>query len=413
MKDYIEWRYQPTDIVDSEDIKSKIEELDSLGAGHPESKTILDDWLSYTYAYRIEKGSKWSALFFMDRDQFGYPILHIWRCNAYKSKDEYAERKDRNIRPVDCKNEIVRLFKKHCKTSLCRAFKPISYEMFHNCVPKPAYYIDRDLCCADIYPAHLIDVSSMYPAAARGRMPDAHTALIMQGYHKPTAEYPFAFYLKSNHCAEYGVFDTHDYLNLPDRYAIWQMYTIHEQRVINIYSQVDDRNEVTVLMKKSRWELTQVFEEIYQRKNAGDPMAKAVSNIGIGTLHKNPENNAFTKGQDINDYYHLAAVILGRANKQQYDMIDKIESAGGVVLQGIVDSLIYYGDFEFGTTEKQLGEYYNEFGKPIHYRGSGINKYVLYDDEKNILKFVVSGVKKGEQIIEKPEDIDIYGKDGD
>lgn len=397
---YIQWSLYDQYIVDAEDIKNKLDELIKHGAHLAKTKTSLNEWTSAEYVYRTDEKGKWTYLYFKEGNDFDTRLC-VYKCNKFKRKSEYDERDAKDIHSSDCKAEIVKLLKKHTGTTLCKAFKPVSSEDYKNIVPKPVYYVNRGLLLKNIGNVQYSDVSSMYPANARGRLPDAHTAQKFDGRVEPNEEYPFAFYLKSNHCAEYGVFDTHEYMSLPTKYYMWQCYTDGKP----IYNDVKDEDEVTVLMKASKYEMTKVFEEIYQRKLDGDPIAKAVANIGIGTLHRNPSTYHY---KVMHDYYHVAAIILGRSNRMQYDMIEKIENNGGTLLQAIVDSLIYIGEENYGIDTKVLGEYYNEFHQTVNYRAANINKYVIYNDEGNILKYVVSGVDKEMQNIKTPEDIDMY-----
>lgn len=403
MKNYVYWKNVESTIVDDIDIEEKVAELQSHGALEAVTRTAGWEWLSTPYVYKIDKKGKWTTLFFGEE---GKP-LQRWMCNAYKPASEYQKRKEAGISSQQCRNEIVKLFKKYTGSTLCKAFKPVSSSEFKDLVPKPLYYVDENRLFQEICSAQYIDVSSMYPGNARGRLPDAHTAVTIQGYAKPSEEFPFAFYLKSHHCAEYGVFDTHDYLDLPMKYYRWQNYYRKNERLFPIYKDVADEDEITVLMQPSEYELTEVFEEINRRKMAGDKLAKAISNVGIGTLHKNPDTYNVS---ELKDYYHIAAIVLGRSNKQQYDMIAKLESNGYVLLQGIVDSLIYVGEENYGTEQKVLGEYYNEFHGTVKYRGAGINRYVIYNDNREILKCVVSGVDEELQDVKVPEDIDKYKK---
>lgn len=59
------------------------------------------------------------------------------------------------------------------------------------------------------------DIKSAWPSMLRGPLPDATTAKEVSGRVAPTAEFPFAFYVKSGHTAEYSKFDTRDFLTNP------------------------------------------------------------------------------------------------------------------------------------------------------------------------------------------------------
>ena len=401
---YIEWRYTKSEIVDKEDILNKIAELDKLNAVQPTTKTKKADWYIDRPCYNLDVREKWQTLYYVEIDEFGIHTPARMLCNKYKSKTEYAERAEAEVSSVECRQTLLNKFKEDNNTTMLKAFGVTHAKDFRCFVPKPTYYIDRDYAFHNIPGVQYIDVSAMYPAKACGLLPDYHTAMTVSGRVEPDETYRFAFYVKSNHCAEYGVFDTHDYLKLPPEFRRWQLFT---DRGKPIYNHVSDEDEITILMKASNYKLDSVMQSVWNDRFSDDPVvkskAKRVSNIGIGTLHRNPETYGIS---DMTDYYHVAAVILGRANKLQYDMIRKIKQSGGLILQVIVDSIIYIGKENYGGSKKTLGEYYNEFGKTVTYRcNDRINKYVIFDEEK-ILKCVVSGVK--DAIVNKPEDIDNF-----
>lgn len=400
MKPIIHWHDAETRFVDGPEYEQIRAGLIAEGGHVAELNTSAKEWFSHPLTWKEDTAGSIHELFIARESDFGHDLF-IYKMNDKKLARDILFKP---IHPSMCKKRISDLFEEITGSTLCKAFKPVDSREFMFCVPKSVYYHDPIYARQEIDGINYADVSSMFPANARGRLPDAHTVIRIEGYAKPTEEYPFAFYLKSHHCAEYGVFDTHDYMKLPNRYFMWQCLTDSGKP---IYKTVPDKMEVTVLMKPSEYEMTEVFEQLYKEKLAGDPLAKAIQNIGIGTLHKNPKKS---HKEYIMDYYHLAAIILGRSNAKQWKAVREIERGGGLVISLIVDSIIYTGYKQIGGQKKVLGEYYGEFTDVCLRATDSINKYVIYDRNGEILKCVISGIKDPIEI-KSPEDIDIYNKE--
>lgn len=402
----IEWKYTAIEIVDAVDIAAKVAEFEAAGAVQPLHKTPKREWYIDKTTYRVDKSDKWTTLYYVEIDQFGYHTPKRMTCNEYRSKKEYQHRKnDIKVASSECRKTLLNTFIDFNNTTMLKAFGVTHAVDFRKFVPKPCYYIDKDYAGIDVHGVQYVDVSAMFPSNARGLMPDNHTAITVNGRVEPDEEYRFAFYTKSNHCAEYGVFDTHDYLKLPWENQKMQCFT---DKGKPIYNSVADEDEVTILMKPSKYTLDTVMNNVWNMRFSDDPevrdKAKAIANMGIGTLHRNPKTFHM---DDMTDYYHVAAIILGRSNKIQYDMIDYIKKNGGLILQVIVDSIIYIGEKNYGRTEKEFGEYFNEFGRTVNYRTlDKMNKYVIFDDDRNVLKAVYSGEENAKDYIKRPEDID-------
>lgn len=232
-----------------------------------------------------------------------------------------------------------------------KAFDTVSEE-FKRCVPKQFYYTNSKYLNKEMVMS-AIDASSHYPANICGRLPDAHTAITKKGTVKPTKEYPFAFYIKSGHCAEYEVFDTHDWLG-------------HPQFGINLFRRgkeeypllhINNNDDTTVLMKASEYELTDVYKYFYNIKqtyphdSSEYKDAKMVLNASIGYFHK----HKYTTYK----YAHLVAITIGRANQI---MLNKANEIGSMfIVHMCVDGIIYLGTKQYGIDDKQMGKFHQEF----------------------------------------------------
>lgn len=282
---------------------------------------------------------------------------------------------------------------------------------FAKCVPKPLYFIQNGMEFLNIENVNCADVSAMYPASGCGDLPTTKGAKTIEGYEKPSKDYPFAFYIKSGHCAEFGRFDTHDYFKLPARLKIRLTKTPDFK---DVYLNVPKNEEVTILMKKSSRTMDSVFNYFWQKRNTvtdetEKQICKYVMNAGIGMLHRNPKNllNA-QKYKNIPGYYHLAAIIKARANETMLEAYKELTNRGDLILQMIVDSIIYksVSGVEFGQKQKEMGKFHIEVTKGIYRSNGNINQYAIANENGEIIKFRCSGVK--DPIIETLEDIDKY-----
>lgn len=262
-------------------------------------------------------------------------------------------------------------------STFCKAFGTVE-ERFKRNVPKQFIYTN---------PKHLnkqkrlgsIDACSHYPANMRGRLPDAHTAIIVKGRVEPSEEYPFAFY-KSGHCAEYQVFDTHNWLG--HKYYCMNLFRYDFKKEDFAIQNVPDELEETTLMKASDYQLDEVYNYFYHIKSTCTPDtpeyqdAKLVMNASIGMMHK--------KNYDRYKYAHLVAIALCRANQKILDMCSVIGDEW--VAHVCVDGIMYVGPEIYGNTDKKVfGEYYQEFYNCIG-KISATNRYIILDENSHVEK---------------------------
>ena len=400
---FIYWALAPKQYLTPSEWDTTCQEYIEKGQEVTKTKTVIKDW-KQPFSYHFDTRRTEDYLYCVD----GKYQPRIYCLHHTRSAKEMQARVDAGVNGLTAKIRIHKQFRNDNKCSIEDAFGTVKASEYKLLVPKPDYYINSKIKNRNVE-AHYIDVSSMYPASACGRLPDATRAVRIQGRVEPNEEFPFAFYLKSHHSKELGVYDTRDYMKLyPAERRNWQIFAHTSKKPTLIYNQVADEDEVTVLMPVARYTMDSVWNYFYNVKSNGTPeekrIAKFVINAGIGTFHPNPED----KSPDYQNLYHIAAVVIGRANAKQIKMFDHIVAQGGVVLQQIVDSLIYIGKENYGLDQKIMGEYYNEFGsEKIYYRSPGvINRYVIFNDDSKILKAVVSGYE--DPVIERPEDIDNY-----
>lgn len=238
-----------------------------------------------------------------------------------------------------------------------------SEPQLNKCVPKQLYYINSQWVNKKIKYAGKVDFCSHYPANMCGPLPNWARAVRIEGTRDPTPDYPFAFYIKSGHCAEYHRFDTH----------WWRDEPISGDLFGKNYTSITPDKDITILCPEARHRLDSTIELIYNKKAAGecieDLPAKTILTAAIGYKHLQGANNT------RNRLYHLAAICIARANQA---MIDLYNAHYKTVLQIVVDGMIYMGVNQIGVSEKSLGALHQEItGHSFIMRG--INQYMFID----------------------------------
>lgn len=397
---YIKWYIQNLYLVSEKELDKKLGSLIRRGGVDvTESKCNIEDWIKNKISYHLDIKKNTKTLYVYD-----------YKCNEHFARyTTKIENNNDDITPSECGTELRKVFQDKTGVTLKKAFGTTSSSDIRLCVPKPLYYINYNYCNKTLHNVSGIDVTSMYPSCVKGALPDAHTAIEKEGRIKPTEEYPFAFYLKSHHCAEYGVFDTHDYTSIDFDSTLFKFLCWNSLKKELIYKNVKDEEEITILMKPSKYTFDETIDSIMERKKNGDPLAKAVMNIGLGTLHKNPDKQkGLKRGKNIQSYYHFCAIMQGRANSKQINTMNEIRKNGGIVLQSIVDSIIYidYCHKEFGINEKILGEYHLDYKRKDFRMANVLNRYVVSDNNE-LIKIRLSGNFDSTEI-KNIEDIDNY-----
>lgn len=390
----IYWSRRPKHIFSPAEYDAKLSELKKKGIDITESKTKKSDWFIYgKTTYHEEIKGKYRNLYvaeWWEEHHYTYTCV----CNVLQGKQGAEMQKEMNGSKAG--SLLRKAFRESTGSTICSAFGTVCSEEYMACVPRPIYYLNKALTCQEISCVGMIDNCSMYPGCMKGQLPDSHTAVRVDGYAAPTEEYPFAFYLTSHHCAEYGVFDTHDYLMQGDIFGL-----LKRKNGQPMYRCVSKKEEVTVLMKSSEKQWDDAIDGIFARKQAGSTVAKAILNKGIGSLHRNP-NGMAKHVEYLNLYYHVCAIILGRANAKLLSMYERIHTDGEKVITMIVDSIVYEGDKVYGIKEKKLGQFHQDYTSCHFIAADAINRYVIWD-ETGIKKCVVGGIENA--TINQPKDI--------
>lgn len=233
----------------------------------------------------------------------------------------------------------------------------------NKCVPKQLYYINTRWVNKKITCAGKADFSSHYPASICGPLPDWKKKKVVDGTVQPSPEYPFVFYTKSGHLAEYKTFDTHE----------WLYEELAGDLFGRNYDKVEPDKDVSVLCPASEYTLDSTIEFLYNKKMLGEEIdgipAKTILVSSIGYKHLHGALNT------RNRLYHLAAVCIARANQKMVELFNKHRRS---VLQIIVDTVIYMGPDEIGGHEKKLGALVQEV-TDNSFIMRGVNQYMFID----------------------------------
>ena len=224
-----------------------------------------------------------------------------------------------------------------------------------------------------------LDISSNYPYNMCGRLPTMEKSIKVKGTIEPNEEYPFAFYLKSGHSAEYGVYDTHKWKNSKFRDSLYRKIDTH---ISDIKSPIisprqnwdlEPNEDITLLCKASKCELTNIYEWFYKCREESK-INKLIANASIGYMAK----------RDYRDYKlaHLRTVCICRANENMRRLCeDNIGIRNIIMIQ--VDGVIYNKTkcFGIGKEDKCFGSAVQEYNNCIM-SYSGVGQYIFMKDKE-------------------------------
>lgn len=249
---------------------------------------------------------------------------------------------------------------------------------------KYAFYVDRFVTNKSLKKLYKADISSAYPNNLRGLLPNAHTAIKVEGRVAPTEEYPFAFYPESGHVAEYGKYDTHELRNNK-----WYKRFENQNRENCIkrnetFVTFDDTvKETTVLMKASILTLDQAVQKMYWvKENADDKKTrdwyKWMLNAMIGFMSSEINNWEHYQG-------HIAAVVYCRQIARMIELAETLEKDGNCPIYFAIDCIIWIGKpSALTTTKKSLGAFVQEANNVFGVI-CGQGQYYLHDGAGNML----------------------------
>lgn len=327
-----------------------------------QTKTKMVEWIKNN-TYKIDQNGYWKHLYVNEKGKLKHYVCHTLDDSKNKQRLESGEGKILNQGTIAIKVEN-QLFKEINGVTPRVAFGYCDRPLIHKCVPKQLYYINPDLKNRNLKHVSKADFSSHFPASMCGKLPTWKGHLRLSGTVEPTKEYPFAFYIKSGHLAEYGAFDSHKWLNHKMNFSLFG-------ENITIIPKEDDE---TILCKASEYEYTEVEKKLYEYKLKKEKIngvdAKIVLNSAIGYKHLKNLNSKVCRLD------HIAAVTIARANQKMVNLYDEL---GSEVLMIVVDGIIYKSTREIGTHVKGLGNLMQEI-TDCDFRMRGINQYLFMKD---------------------------------
>lgn len=262
--------------------------------------------------------------------------------------------------------------------SLFTAFSGMKYKEVYTAIkeniPKPVCSMEPKAYGKIFEGCYKIDISSAYPNEASKTLPTFHDYKKVKGKAMPTKEYPFAFYLKSHHMSVLNEFSTWEWKNYK------RFYTLYDQ----MFKDVEDSEEETILCKVSEYPLGDIFQDLYVKKQKGDPDAKLAMNAAIGWFQK----------KTCPRLSHLSAVIIGRCCDRILKMAKHIETEGNRVLIIMTDAILWKGKLIANIpSQKYLGAFTYEY-RNISFYGLGPKAYQVKDEFGNVTT-KYSGMKNG------------------
>lgn len=353
----INWYYEEEKVIPIDQMEELIcwYEENGIPATQKRDRSL---WLEDN-TYMVEKVGYWYRLY-VHKDRKNIKYSSNWFDDTRNIPLTKSSKRVEN-QGTEANKVETSLFLEYNGVTPREAFGYAEQELLR-CVPKQFYYINERYKDKNLKHISKADFSSHYPSNMKGHMPDIRRQKRVKGTIKPTEEYPFAFYVKSGHSAEFGVYDTHDWLN--EKINSWLFGE-------NIKYVPLDEDE-TILCKPSDYTYDKVVDTIYGAKAKGelfrglDP--KLIMNASIGYKHLRNSNR--------NRLYHIAIVTLCRANQK---MLNIYKSMPYGVLQIIVDGIIYMGKDPIGTESKELGQLHQEV-LDSDFRMRGANQYIFIKD---------------------------------
>lgn len=361
----------------SQDEMQKILEFYHNNGRVARTAKIRKEW-SIPLLYREEICGNYIQLYCRDKD-------YRLRCYSTNYVDPAKYRNTDERKRFYAGEEAVKIFEskfiERTGKSIKDAFGYCDIDI-QNCVPRSLIWINENYLYKTFKNACLADISSNFPSNACGKLPDARRAISINGTIKPSAEYPFAFYVKSHHCAEYRRFNTQKWLKTDFAFTL-----SHDRKLEDKYDDVKPDDDITILMPAAEDEMTPEMRYFYDKKANGDPDAKLVMNAFIGKLHP-----AVPTIKNAILMYHIAAIIIGRSTQQIINIYNDVTANGGMPLMIQTDSIIYlHKDYIAGKDKKALGVLFQEVTRK-NFRMVAIGQYAFADENGEILMVKHQGI---------------------
>lgn len=284
----------------------------------------------------------------------GQPCIYRWQTSTVDDGGAH------DIEGHDAFQIIANQFKKRNGISISSAFgsdnrltRRIKY-----CVPSPINYPPKDFDqpLKTFNNISKSDVSSAYAFEASKDLPTLEGSRILNGYVKPTKDFPFVFYLKSGHMAIYHELDTRKWDSIKDKYGL-RYYTYdpivndyqHPSQLRLRHPDVSEEEEESLMCKLSPYSLSPEMNALYDDRKFHPERNKRIMNLCIGYFQANARPFLC----------HISAVVLARCVQRMLDYAIYLERTGKIVRLINTDSIAWQGpqDFNITTMTKSLGSF--------------------------------------------------------
>ena len=342
------------------------------------------------------------------KDEKYLVINDNYTIKAYKCKLHVAH-VDSNMshKAVSAISKVRAKFENITNSSFVRAFGTANKNILR-CIPKQFYWANSAPYVGNI---NSVDYSSQYPCNLGGLLPNSHGAIEIKGTVKPSKDYPFAFYINSGHIAIYNELDTHNWIYSKFKDNLFR-YKTYRKDYDDRFKDILPDEDVTILMKASKYNLKETYEYFYNIKQTYDKgtkeydEAKLVLNASIGQMHR----KRYVKDDK---YAHLAAVTIARSNNNMLLLTKSLKISD--ILQIQVDGILYKGDMKLGVDDVYLGAPVQEAYNNIC-RWDKLGVYMIITDNKCIIKHQgLNAMLDGRDIesCTKLDDMDLWYNKGD
>lgn len=369
---YINWTKEAEHIhISEKEYNTILERLTNHGYLIDESKTKFLDWAKIG-SYRIDKSKlpKYISIFVHEKSGFKVYVVDIPNSNRKVG-----------IGRQSFKNIDKRLKNKYNK-SFVQIYGVCTTEIKRNClILPPLIRVIEKFRLRKITNCYMADISSAYPFAGCGGLPDAHTAEIIEGQIEPDAVYKYCFY-SNGHVAEFRKCDSRQICK----------HVLYKNLI-----EADAPCEATIRMKESPIKLDDIFEELYYEKEYGDEEtainAKNTLVCFIGYLQSLVRNKIQFAG-------HIPAIIYVRHIARMCELYDNIIKNSGEICMISTDSFLWTAPHKIkvakNTNEKKcLGDFIYKFENVNAYiKANGV--YCIADHNGELLQIKHQGMPETE-----------------
>ena len=349
---------------------------------------------------------RWFGKYMIDAKNDKYPVLYVGTPSGdlfrFTTNAIDDEKNVPHIGGYEAFRMVTKDFRRLEGVAFNAAFGEVTRD-FKRFVKPAIIQVDPRFSLQNCYGTYKADVSSAYPAAACGALPDASSMMRIKGRVAPSKEYPFAFYEKSGHLAEYGKYDSHKWLGTFYRkYITFEKGEKQRDDLDARTVAVEPDDEITILMRSAGYSLTKTMKMLYNRKVESDDVKQAmVAFFGFC------QSVNFNKGK----YAHIVAVVYARHIQRMIEFSQKLRDAGCVPLMYATDSIAWRGKPPEGLCvepeKKSMGAFVLEYKNAVlRYKACGV--YALQDLKTgNIYLVKHQGIKlEDAKLVKRLRDVD-------